>query len=141
MVDEGRTIPSSRSLSVELSLSAPRTACSLTLYETRLKQLKHSKGSAWEKHFEVKKKRTNKILIFSIFIPAVKVIHNKVYVAIIIFKKIIRIFFTVSWHFDTKYPLGYLHRKRYFSSNKTSLYCGLQQNKTQFWRNNGERIA
>lgn len=49
--------------------------------------------------------------------------------------KIISSFCTVSWHFDTKYPLGYLHRKRYFSSNKTSLYCGLQQNK-----NNSEEI-
>lgn len=32
----------------------------------------------------------------------------------------------VSWHFDIKYPLGYLHRKRYFSSESTSLYGGFE---------------
>lgn len=130
----GRTIPSALSARTKTCMSA--LFCRRKKYSS-LKLLKYSKGSAWENiSLKQKKKRLIKYYLFHL-LPAVKVTYNKVYVSTVIFKN--HTFFSVLGILTLKYPLGYLHRKRYRSSNKTSLYCGLQQSKMVFrykWRKN-----
>lgn len=71
-----------------LRLSQQRTACWLNSVRNSTCDWSSSntQKALPEKNISLKRKKTNKILIFSIFIPVVKVIYNKVYVAIIIFK-------------------------------------------------------
>jgi len=93
-----------------------------------------------EKNISLKQKKTNKILIFSIFIPVVKVIYNKVYVTIILLK-IISSFLLYLGILTQNILLDIYTGKDTFQAIKQAYIVGCNRINTQFWRNNGERIA